>query len=144
MKQIIISCTLLLACAAQNENRAIQPAKIPVEEQYWHFAIDLDSLQQSVADTVNRDHSAARLKPHYPNPFCPTTNITFEVFEAGSYQLIIYDTTGRKIATAELQALKPGSYTAKTTAMQLNSGVYIYTIAHNGVQTDHKKMLILR
>jgi hypothetical protein len=51
------------------------------------------------------------LGQNYPNPFNPTTQIPFEIKEAGNVTLKVYDMTGREVATLSNGYQSVGSHT---------------------------------
>ena len=68
------------------------------------------------------------LKNNYPNPFNPSTNISFEIPERGNVRINIYNSLGEKI-----KALTDGIYEKGIHQLLFNgngyeSGVYFYTI----------------
>jgi hypothetical protein len=52
------------------------------------------------------------LYPNFPNPFNPSTRITYSVPEQGHVSLKIYDVTGRLVRTIVEESKAPGMYTA--------------------------------
>jgi len=90
------------------------------------------------------------LYQNFPNPFNPTTTITFEIPTrpvGGSHSslvvLKIYDLLGREVTTLVSEKLVPGRYQATFDGTQLSSGVYFYRLQAEGlVQT--KRMVLIR
>jgi len=83
------------------------------------------------------------LTQNYPNPFNPSTAIKFSIPEAGSVELKVYDLIGNEVATLVNETKTPGIYEVKFRAIELSSGVYIYSLkAGNFVQT--KKMILIK
>jgi photosystem II stability/assembly factor-like uncharacterized protein len=80
---------------------------------------------------------------NYPNPFNPTTTIKFELSEESFVTLKIYDVIGNEIATLVNERLKAGLYETSFEGVNVNSGVYFYSLhTENFVQT--KKMTLLK
>ena len=52
------------------------------------------------------------LLPNYPNPFNPSTTITFELETETTYELAIYDMTGRHVRLLESGQKVSGMYTS--------------------------------
>jgi len=65
------------------------------------------------------------LRQNFPNPFNPTTNITFELGGSGQTLLRVFDILGREIQTLMNRDLEPGSYQVPFHGGQLESGTYI-------------------
>ncbi|MBK8127941.1 MAG: T9SS type A sorting domain-containing protein [bacterium] len=83
------------------------------------------------------------LHQNYPNPFNPTTNIQFDLVEAGHVTILVYNTLGQAVATVLNQPLEAGRHEVSFDASTLASGLYIYTIQVNGF-SDLKKMVLIR
>lgn len=82
------------------------------------------------------------LNQNYPNPFNPTTQINFDLPEAGEVQLVIYDLTGRAVQTLINNTLSPGTHQITFDASQLSSGVYLYRLSTPGFTATRKMMLV--
>ncbi|MCL4306537.1 right-handed parallel beta-helix repeat-containing protein [bacterium] len=83
------------------------------------------------------------LYQNYPNPFNPTTNLRFDLRDAGHVKIMVYNTLGQVVATAVDRELEAGRHTVTFDASSLSTGVYMYTISVNGF-TDVKKMVLIR
>lgn len=88
------------------------------------------------------------LHQNYPNPFNPTTEIQFEVAEAGVTSLVIYDVLGRQVRTLFRENLSTGSYTVTWDGtnrhqQQVSTGVYFVRMI-SGDFVSVKKMTLLR
>ncbi|MGB9695985.1 MAG: T9SS type A sorting domain-containing protein [Ignavibacteria bacterium] len=88
------------------------------------------------------------LQQNFPNPFNPSTQISFSLPKAEYVTIKIYDITGREIYKLVDQRLDRGSYTVSWHSFNNNgdyvaSGIYFYRmIAGNFSMT--KKMVLLR
>ncbi|HLG31871.1 MAG TPA: T9SS type A sorting domain-containing protein [Ignavibacteriaceae bacterium] len=114
--------------------------------QIWTVPIEISSVsadEPSVQAPVEFE-----LKQNYPNPFNPSTNISFTINEPGFVTLKIYDLLGNEITTLVNEQLETGEYNiefnAETSSKRfLNSGIYFYTISHNG-KNETKQMVLLK
>lgn len=81
---------------------------------------------------------------NYPNPFNPSTKITFSLLKEGKISLRIYDVLGRLIESVKENEVKlPGNYEVTFNANELPSGVYFYTLTSSDfVQT--RKMILAK
>ena len=79
----------------------------------------------------------------YPNPFNPSTKISYSIKEEGLVTLKIYDILGKEIATLVNENKPAGIYEVEFNASALPSGMYIYKI-QSGSFTDVKKMLLTK
>ena len=90
------------------------------------------------------------LRGNYPNPFNPSTTISFEQssVQTLSYVLKIYNCRGQLVKTLRLDNLTAGLHHFQWDGMdeqghELSSGVYFYTI-HCGKERQAGKMLMLK
>ncbi|MCX6640029.1 MAG: T9SS type A sorting domain-containing protein [bacterium] len=79
----------------------------------------------------------------YPNPFNPTTTISFTLPDAGSVKLSVFDVNGREVANLVNGYRTAGSHNVTFDASHLTSGVYIYRL-FIGDQTASGKMVLLK
>jgi hypothetical protein len=82
---------------------------------------------------ANAAPSRFALHQNYPNPFNPSTQIRYELPDAGFVSLVVYDVLGRKIAELVNEYREVGHHTAMLNAANLASGVYIarLTVSNN-------------
>lgn len=83
------------------------------------------------------------LDQNFPNPFNPSTTITFNVNRSGNYRLAVYDLLGREVAELVNRYLPSGQHFAAFDAGGLPSGVYIYRLSGAG-QSHARKMVLLK
>jgi|GEM_PF-6883381 len=83
------------------------------------------------------------LESNYPNPFNPTTQISYQLPENSFVNLVVYNVIGQKVAELVNQEQTSGKYTVKFDASNLPSGVYIYKL-QAGEFSDVKKMLLTK
>ena len=82
------------------------------------------------------------LKPAYPNPFNPTTNISFSVYKDGNMSIMIYDLQGREIAMIHDGFIQAGDYTKVWDATNEPSGIYIVQMSADRFNASQKIVLI--
>jgi hypothetical protein len=93
--------------------------------------------------------SGFALGPNYPNPFNPSTRITYTVPEDGFVRLIVYDALGREIERLVDGRMPAGTHTAEWHPSAA-SGVYFCRIEMNTAGagsrsfTSVRKMILLR
>jgi hypothetical protein len=87
--------------------------------------------------------AAFRLMPNYPNPFNAVTVIPYDLPDAGTVQLSIYNILGQHIATLYAGRLSPGHYTAVWNAGNYPSGLYFARLLA-GSNVDIIKMILLK
>ncbi|MFU8811926.1 MAG: carbohydrate binding domain-containing protein [Balneolaceae bacterium] len=88
--------------------------------------------------------NTVELRQNYPNPFNPTTNIQFNLPQAETVRLTIYNTIGQRIATlVNNQQFGAGLHEISFDASRLASGMYIYRLeAGNQIRT--RKMMLIK
>jgi hypothetical protein len=101
----------------------------------------------SLDDEPIIDPSNVILLKNYPNPFNPSTIITYSIpnFGKGSLpvKLVVYNLLGEKITTLVNEEKSSGQHSIEFNASNIPSGVYIYNLTVNGYSVS-KKMLYLR
>jgi len=103
----------------------------------------------SVGIVVDESESAPVLKQNWPNPFNPSTNISFNISKNSFVKLVIYDILGREVANLVNKQLQQGSYSELFNASALPSGVYIYrleAVPYDGSSsfTQIKRMVLVK
>jgi alkaline phosphatase len=83
------------------------------------------------------------LLQNIPNPFNPSTTITFRLKNAGAVKLSVFDSIGQKIATLKDGYFAPGSYSVVWNAKNCASGAYLYRL-ESGSQVVSRKMNLLK
>jgi len=83
------------------------------------------------------------LNTNYPNPFNPSTQISYQIPENSFVNLIVYNVLGQEVAQLVNQTQSMGKYTVKFNAANLPSGVYIYKL-QAGEFSSVKKMLLTK
>lgn len=84
-----------------------------------------------------------KLNDNYPNPFNPSTQISYQLPKAEYVSLVVYNSLGQEVKTLVNKAQPSGIYNINFKADNLPSGVYIYKLkAGNFVNV--KKMLLMK
>lgn len=78
-----------------------------------------------------------------PNPFNPTTSISFELDAISEVRLSVFNLKGEHISTLAEGTYSVGQHTVQFNGSGLASGVYIYRL-EAGEQVLQKKMLLLK
>ena len=84
---------------------------------------------------------------NYPNPFNPTTTISFEIGESGKAKVEIFNVKGQKIKTLLNQKMKVGNHSViwngnDSNNKRVSSGMYFYKITVNGNQQTNKMLML--
>jgi photosystem II stability/assembly factor-like uncharacterized protein len=98
--------------------------------------------------------STFNLHPNYPNPFNPSTRITFTLGSESIVSLVIFDNIGREVVRLlDRTLLQPGEHGVSFNAQALASGVYYYRLTTGteaspavtpGPHASTGKMLLIR
>lgn len=83
------------------------------------------------------------LSQNFPNPFNPSTIISFGIPSASFVKITVLDYLGRIVATIANDYEQAGYYEVTFDGTNYASGVYLYEI-QSGEFTDTKKMIILK
>ena len=80
---------------------------------------------------------------NYPNPFNPTTKISFTLPQNSRVSLKVYDALGREVADLANNIFEAGTHEVEFDASNLASGIYFYTI-RTAQGNITKKMLLIK
>ena len=88
------------------------------------------------------------LMGNYPNPFNPSTTISYSISTQDHVMIEIFDVKGRKIGSLVDEIQPPGAYTVVWNGLDVRgqkagSGVYFYRM-RSGEYTKSRKMLLLK
>ncbi len=94
------------------------------------------------------------LRANYPNPFNPTTMITFDLPEASTVNLTVFNMLGQQVATLVNGVVAAGEHSvewnaASSSSMALPSGVYLYRIQASSLTSGREfhqinKMILMK
>ncbi len=106
-------------------------------------SISPEELKQIEKDTGEKMAFAS------PNPFNPSTNITFLLPEASNVRLDVYNVIGKRVVTLYDQSLQAGMHTVKWNAQDefgrdVGSGTYFYVLNIDNRTTIKGKLLYLK
>jgi len=83
------------------------------------------------------------INQNFPNPFNPSTRITYFLPKESFVSIKIYDFLGREVKTLVNDFLSTGSYEIVFDASDMTSGTYFYTMVADNY-SNTKKMLLLK
>ena len=123
---------------------------IPNKTPRIQLAIELLRHYLSIAD---RNVKETKLLPNYPNPFNPDTWIPYQLSEASTVTVKIYDVTGSLMRTINVGHKPGGYYITRERAVywdgrnesgeSVSSGVYFYTLITDDY-TQTRRMVIVK
>ncbi|MDD5088061.1 MAG: T9SS type A sorting domain-containing protein [bacterium] len=120
-------------------------------QTYWYYLADVD-MSGNRSEHRGMIVSATALDPVaapstyslsvYPNPFNPSTTISFTLAEAGAVRVAVYDVRGRWIQTLADEERNAGGHKFAFDARELPSGVYFVRMESGEFQGTRKVVLM--
>ncbi len=83
------------------------------------------------------------LVQNFPNPFNPTTVVSYQLSEVSDVKLAVYDILGREVAVLVNERKEPGQYRVRYDASGLSSGVYFCRLS-TGREMLTRKMILTK
>ena len=107
------------------------------------------TLTVDMVDVDNTLINANTLVGNHPNPFNPSTTISFSIADQSNIEVSIYSIKGQKINTLVKDSFGTGVHTTvwngnDDSGEPVSSGVYFYKLNVNGKTEATKKMLLLK
>ncbi len=93
--------------------------------------------------STNKLPNTFELAQNHPNPFNPSTTISFSLPKTEFVTLKIYDVLGKEVVTLTNEELSAGKHTKQWNADGFSSGIYVYKL-QAGIYSTVKKMLLLK
>jgi beta-glucosidase len=84
------------------------------------------------------------LNQNFPNPFNPSTTITYTLPKPARVLLKIYDLLGQEVTTLSQQNQTAGTHLIFFNGAGYSSGIYFYRLEVDGRFSETKKMILLR
>ena len=116
------------------------------ERLYYRLKqVDFDGSfsYSEIIEVIPMAPSEIALNPNYPNPFNPSTTLSFSLPAESHVHLAIYDATGRLVETIINAQLPAGNHTfAYNASDELASGTYIYRLETPQLTRSGKMMLL--
>ena len=139
---------------APSDSQFIDIATTPGNSYYYRLKIIMkDSVEvQSYPVMINDIATSVKtsnlpfqfyLYNNYPNPFNPSTEISFSLQESEKVTLKVYNVLGQEVALLVNQEMTAGQHSVKFDGNGLSSGVYIYKL-NAGSFSSIKKMVLLK
>lgn len=124
-----------------NDSKEPQLMKTISEGEQPRFVL---TVSPGVSEQVNSTDipESVKLNPNYPNPFNPTTTISFELKEESEVLLSIWNIVGQRVVTLVDGMREAGEHTATWNASEMPSGIYIAQLEVGGKVFIRKMTLI--
>lgn len=115
----------------------------PAERNRFFINIEpYDLFETDVAEEEELPGSV-ELRPNYPNPFNPSTNITFYLPEERPVRLGIYNIVGQQVALLMDDTIQQGEHSVVWDATNKPSGIYIVQL-ETGNRTLTRKITLIK
>jgi len=88
-------------------------------------------------------HTANIAAKNYPNPFNPSTKITFGLENKSHVSLKVFNSIGQQVAELENKQIEAGTHEYEFNASRLTSGVYFYNLCVDG-KSQVSKMILMK
>ena len=101
-----------------------------------------------VEDNVSITPAKFELAQNFPNPFNPTTDITFSIDRTANVDLSIYNMLGQKVRTLTSGSKVAGTHVLRwdgrdESGSSVSTGIYLYTLT-DGSSSITKKMALMK
>ncbi len=100
------------------------------------------SKPMSVGDAQPQIAASYELFQNFPNPFNPTTVISYQLPVSSFVTLKVYDVLGREVATLVNEVKEAGNYSVQFDGSKFSSGIYFSRLEFNGKQLMKKLLMV--
>jgi nitrous oxidase accessory protein NosD len=108
------------------------------------YNFEFNQVPTSIIETTDQQTpEQLTLHQNFPNPFNPTTTISYEIPHADYVKLVVYDVNGRVVSTLVDGQQSAGTYQIVFNARELSSGVYIIRLITTEGQ-KHRTMTLIK
>lgn len=108
-----------------------------------HFGMNGSISVTTGIEQISSIADVFKLKQNFPNPFNPSTKISFSIPARQFVTLAVYDLVGNEVESIVSQELNAGQYEYNFEGKNLTSGVYFYTLRAGNLK-DTKRMLLVK
>jgi len=121
----------------KNEIESLKTKSVSAEEDDQLAAIFESDIDLGLDELIRDMVSEYKLYPAYPNPFNPSTIVSFDLPQQGKVRVDVFDISGRLVSVLANQTYQSGNHRLTFEASGLASGIYLVraNIAGN-VQTQ--------
>jgi hypothetical protein len=101
-----------------------------------------DTTVTNITEKENKIPTEVKLYPNYPNPFNPSTVISYQLPAKSIVTLKVFDVMGSEVAILANEEKDAGNYQVVFDAKKLASGIYFYTLRAKNFTSTQKMILI--
>ena len=133
-KVVYFACALEAACgsASSTHHRDVIEA---IMNPTWFGVNDVPGATNTLPSTIT-------LQGNYPNPFNPSTTISFDLPIQTDVKLTVFDVLGREVATLVNSTLSAGSHHVLFDGSSLASGIYMTRLEAGNMSLSSKMVLM--
>jgi hypothetical protein len=125
-------------------NRDVEkPVHAAVKSKYGTYVDKSEYITSVLRSNDGMQPGEFDLGQNFPNPFNPSTMISFRVPENGPVSLKVFDALGRELTSLVQESLATGRYSVPFSATGISTGVYFYRL-QQGNRVATKKMTVLK
>jgi hypothetical protein len=129
---------------------ATRGANVMVVDQAGNVRLGMivTATEEETTEVIEELPTTFSLNGNYPNPFNPSTSITFDLPETAEVSVYVVDMLGRNVLNVPAQTIQAGAKrTVQVSASDLASGTYLYRVIAKGVQNTWSatgKMILIK
>jgi murein DD-endopeptidase MepM/ murein hydrolase activator NlpD len=97
----------------------------------------------AIAPLTNTIPNSFRLGQNYPNPFNSTTVIPFQLTQATTARIVIYNLTGEQVEVILQGYYPPGKYQVTWNSQDVSSGLYFYQMI-TSTRSSVRKLVVIK
>jgi hypothetical protein len=98
----------------------------------------------SANDDVSPANVFYSLENNYPNPFNPSTTISYSLTKTGFVSLDVYNIKGQLVENLVQENKLPNTYQLTWNAEGISSGIYFYRLKIDNQIVDTKRMILMK
>jgi hypothetical protein len=88
--------------------------------------------------------NGVKVRQNMPNPAAAFTTISYELKEKSEVSLVVYDVTGKKVASQFEGTKQSGNHTVRVNTESLSAGVYYYSLIVGQNNSTAMKMVVVK
>jgi hypothetical protein len=105
------------------------------------------SFEGAPSSVANPLPTPVRLNQNVPNPFNPSTLISYELDHGGTVRISVHDVGGKLVRTLVAEFQEPGAHATvwdgtDDRGVSVASGIYLYTLQTDAGRTSRRMMLV--
>ncbi len=117
--------------------------------QIMEYCLTLFGETMNSEDIVNSPTVNSYLRANFPNPFNPSTTISYYLPKSENVDVSIYNVKGQLVKKMEIGQQQSGNHSIvwngkDHTDKSVGSGVYFYSLSTNGKVVDTRKMVMIK